>query len=65
MQKSHNYIILQTLMARETGFNPRSSHTKDLKGKKKKKMVLDTSLLNIQYYKVHIKGNSGAIQGKE
>ena len=28
------------------------------------KMVLDTSLLNIQQYKVRIKG-SGAIQGKE
>ena len=27
-------------------------------------MVFDTSLLNPQYYKVHIKG-SGAIQGKE
>ena len=31
-------------------FNPRSSHTKDLK------MVLDTSLLNSQHYKVRIKG---------
>ena len=29
-----------------------SSHTKDLK----KKVVLDTSLLNTQYYKVRIKG---------
>ena len=34
------------------GFNPRSSHTKDLK----EKMVLDTSLLNTQHYKVRIKG---------
>ena len=32
------------------GFNPRSSHTKDLK------MGLDTFLLNTQHYKVHIKG---------
>ena len=31
------------------GFNPRSSHTKDLK------MVLDTSLLNTHHYKVRIK----------
>ena len=40
-------------MVRETGFNPWSSHTKDLK---KKKLVLDTSLLNTQHHKVHIKG---------
>ena len=32
-------------------FNPRSSHTKDFK-----KMVLDTSLLNTQHFKVLIKG---------
>ena len=32
------------------GFNPRSRHTKDFK------MVLDTSLLNTQWYKVRIKG---------
>ena len=32
------------------GFNPMSSHTKD------SKMVLDTSLVNIQYYKVEING---------
>ena len=32
------------------GFNPRSSHTKDLK-----KIVLDPSLLNTQHYKVRIK----------
>ena len=38
-------------MARETGFNPKSSHTKN-----KKKMILDASLLNPQYYKVQIKG---------
>ena len=29
------------------------------------KMVLDTSLLNTQQYKVCIKGKVGAIQGKE
>ena len=29
------------------------------------KMVLDTSLLNTQQYKVRIKGKIGAIQGKE
>ena len=34
----------------KAGFNPRSSHTKD------SKMVLDTSLLNTQHYKVMIKG---------
>ena len=28
-------------------------------------MVLDTSLLNTQHYKVRIKGNSGAFLGKE
>ena len=32
-------------------FNPRLRHTKDFK-----KMVLDTSLLNTQQYKVRIKG---------
>ena len=32
---------------------------------KTQKVILDTSLLNTQHYKVHIKGNSGAIQGKE
>ena len=32
------------------GFNPRSSHIKDLK------MVLDAALLNTQHYKVRIKG---------
>ena len=32
------------------GFNPMSSHTKDLK------MVLDAALLNTQHYKVRIKG---------
>ena len=35
---------------RRPGFNPRSSHTNDFK------MVLDTSLLNTQQYKVRIKG---------
>ena len=34
----------------DSGFNPRSSHTKDLK------MVLDASLLNTQHNKVRIKG---------
>ena len=29
------------------------------------KIVLDTSLLNTQQYKVRIKGKNGAIQGKE
>ena len=32
------------------GFNPRSSHTKD------SDMALDAALLNIQHYKVRIKG---------
>ena len=32
------------------GFNPRSSHTKDLK------MVIDATLLYTQHYKVRIKG---------
>ena len=32
------------------GFNPRLSHTKD------SKIVLDATLLNIQHYKVRIKG---------
>ena len=34
----------------DRGFNPRSSHTKDLK------MIPDTSLLNTQHYKIPIKG---------
>ena len=33
-----------------SGFNPRSSHTKD------SKIVFDTALLNTQHYKVQIKG---------
>ena len=37
-------------MARETGVHPRLSHTKGTK------MVLDTSLLNTQQFKVWIKG---------
>ena len=41
-------------MVRRPGFNPRSSHTKDFF-----KMVLDTSLLNTQLYKVRIKGKEG------
>ena len=36
-------------MVRRLGFHPRLSHTKD------SKMVLDTSLLNTQHYKVRIK----------
>ena len=36
--------------SRRTGFNPKSCHTKD------SKMVLDTSLLNTQHYKIWIKG---------
>ena len=39
-----------SLIVWETGFNPRSSHTKD------SKMVLDAALLNTQHYKVRIKG---------
>ena len=35
----------------DPGFDPRSSYIKDLK-----KMVLDTSLLHTQHYKVRIKG---------
>ena len=38
-------------MVRRPGFNPRLSHTKDLK-----KMILDVTLLNTQHYKVRIKG---------
>ena len=38
------------MFTKRPGFNPRSSHTKDLK------MVLDSALLNTQYYKVGIKG---------
>ena len=45
------YIILNRLIGLVSWeFNPRSRHTKDLK------MVLDTSLLNTQHYKVRIKG---------
>ena len=44
------------------GSHPRLSYTKDLK----KKMVLDTSLLNTQHYKVCIKGKvEQAIPGME
>ena len=32
---------------------------------KTQKIVLDTSLLNTQHYKVRTKGKVGAIQGKE
>ena len=49
------------LMSREFAngpeFNPRLSHTKD------SKMVLDTTLLNTQHYKVRIKG--GVEQSRE
>ena len=41
---------MSRVFANGPGFNPRSSHTKDLK------MVLDLDLLNIQDYKVRIKG---------
>ena len=45
---------LKTLLigqwSRRPGFNPRTHHTIDFK------VVLDTSLLNTQQYKVHIKG---------
>ena len=37
-------------MVQKTGFNPRSSHTKD------SKTVLDAALFNIQHHKVRIKG---------
>ena len=37
-------------MVRKTGFNPKSSHTKD------SKMVLDAALLNTQHYNLRIKG---------
>ena len=40
-------------MDRRLGFNIRLSHTKDLE-----KLVLDTSLLSNQYYKVRIKGKA-------
>ena len=38
-----------THLANGTGFNPKSSHTKD------SKTVLDASLLNTQHYKLRIK----------
>ena len=44
------------LWSERPGFNPRSSHTKD------SKLVFDTSLLNTQHYKVHIKGKVVAIE---
>ena len=40
-----------SLIAWETGFNPRLRHTKD------SKMLLDTSLLNTQHFNVCMKGN--------
>ena len=43
-----NFTLLT--MTGKPGFNPRSRHTKDLK------MVLDTSLLKTQKYKVRIEG---------
>ena len=39
-------------------FNPRLSHTKDLK------MVLDSSLVNRQHYKERTKGKVGRSRGK-
>ena len=48
IQKIFRFFFLPC--ERSTGFNPRSSHTKD------SKMVLDASLLNTQHYKVWIKG---------
>ena len=41
---------IQTLFIWKSGFNPRSSHTKD------SKIVLDPFLLNTQHYKLRIKG---------
>ena len=43
-------LYVHTDLLRNTGFNPRSCHTKDFK------MVLDASLLYTQLYKVGIKG---------
>ena len=45
-------------MTNVPGFNPRSSHTKDLK------MVLDTSLLNTQHYKVRIEDKMEQSRGR-
>ena len=46
----YNFVSVRQWPGRP-GFNPRSSHTKDFK-----KMVLDTTLLNTQHYKVRFKG---------
>ena len=48
-------ITLDFIWPGRPGFNPRSSHTKDKK-KKKKEKVLYATLLNTQHYKVTIKG---------
>ena len=54
---NNHFILLQfsnepllLIWSRRPGFNPRSRHTKDFK-----KMVLATSLLYTQQYKIHIK----------
>ena len=49
--QNYNVLSFNTIQQpRRPGFNPRLSYTKD------SKTVLDTSLLNTQRYKVHIKG---------
>ena len=50
-----------SLMAWETRYNPRLSHTKH---SKKKKKVLDASLLSTQHYKVCIKGKDEQSRGR-
>ena len=45
--------LMGRVFANGSGSNPSTSHTKDLKRKKK---VLEASLLNTQHYKVHNKG---------
>ena len=47
---NNNYNTSVRQLPGRSGFNPRSSHTKD------SKMVLDASLLNTLHYKVQIKG---------
>ena len=50
--------LLSRMFAGRPWFNPRSSHTKDLK-----KIVLDATLLNIQHYKVRIKNKVEQYRG--